>query len=260
MFCMALQRVSNIERIIDTLALGLIVVVSGLFHGGALLKWLISFAIFMSILELAVSVTERNYQRRGIYRLEELKSGDKPLRPWPHRGVGAIWAEFIILLLASISVFFSPATGRELILIVGITVSIDAGGLFAGKLLKRFGMGHTVGVLKNLSPNKTYAGYFGEIIFGLCAGIVIVYIFGITKDLTTIIFISASPIAGMIGDLTASGAKRQLGIKHSNYFMSKQPVFGKLEWLAKSRDGFLDMFDSISSNLVLYTIVASILR
>ncbi len=257
---MTSQRVSNIDRIIDTLALGLIVVVSGLFLGGALLKWLITFAIFMSMSELAISVIERNYQRRGIYHTKLLKSEDHPLKPWPHRGVGAIWAEFIILLLASMSVFFNPATGRELILIIGVTVSLDAGGLFIGKLLKQFGMGRTVGILKNLSPNKTYAGYLGEIIFGFTAGIALVYIFGLQKDLVTMIFIVAAPFAGMCGDLLASGAKRQLGIKNSNHFMSMQPIVGKLEWLAKSRDGYLDMFDSIATNLVLFTILASFLR
>ena len=257
---MTSQKVSNIGRIVDTLVLGGVVIVTGLFRQGELLRWLICVIFTISIFEIVNTVVERCYQRRGIYRMKDLADCKQPLLRWPHRGVWMIWTELVVLQIAIISVFLSRATGRELILVVGTTVSIDAGGLFIGKWLKKLGITKPVHALKNLSPNKTYAGYLGELIFGFVAGATIVYVFGLNKDLPVIVFILVAPTVGMCGDLLASGAKRQLGIKNSNCYTSRLPVFGFVEWFAKSRDGYLDMSDSIATNTILFTLLLAFLR
>ncbi len=185
---MTSQKVSNIGRIVDTLVLGGVVIVTGLFRQGELLRWLICVIFTISMLEIANTIIERCYQRREFPN-EGLANCEQPLLRWPHRGVWMIWAELAVLQIAIISVFLSRATGRELILVVGTTVSIDAGGLFIGKWLKKLGISKPVHALKNLSPNKTYAGYLGELIFGFIAGATIVYVFGLHKDLPVIVFI-----------------------------------------------------------------------
>ena len=86
------------------------------------------------------------------------------------------------------------------------------------------------------------------------------YVFGLRKDLPVIVFILMAPTVGMCGDLLASGAKRQLGIKNSNCYTSRLPVFGFVEWFAKSRDGYLDMSDSIATNTILFTLLLAFLR
>ena len=86
------------------------------------------------------------------------------------------------------------------------------------------------------------------------------YVFGLRKDLPVIVFILVAPIVGMCGDLLASGAKRQLGIKNSNCYTSRLPAFGFVEWFAKSRDGYLDMSDSIATNTILFTLLLAFLR
>ena len=257
---MASQRVSNIGRIVDTLVLGGVVIVTGLFHGGAILRWLICLILCISIIEIGTTIVERIYQRSGIYRIKNPSAEIMPILHWPHRGVWAIWAELVVLQTAIVLIFLLSASGRELILVVGTTVSIDAGGLFIGKLTRKLGLGTSVRVLRNLSPNKTYTGYLGELIFGFVAGTTIVYMFGLRRDMATAGFILLAPVFGACGDLLASGAKRQLGIKNSNCFFGRLPVFGVLEWFTKSRDGYLDMSDSISTNIILFALLVSILR
>lgn len=257
---MASQRVSNIGRIVDTLVLGGVVIATGLFQNGALLRWLICLILSISILEIATTIIERIFQCRGICHIKHLEAETKPIPNWPHRGVWAIWAELIVLQVAIVLVFLLDASGRELILVVSTTVSIDAGGLFVGKLTRKFSIGTPVHMLRNLSPNKTYTGYLGELIFGFVAGTTIVYMFGLRRDMATAGFILLSPVFGACGDLLASGAKRQLGIKNSNCFFGRLPVFGVLEWFTKSRDGYLDMSDSISTNIILFALLVSILR
>ena len=183
---MASQRVSNIGRIVDTLVLGGVVIVTGLFHDGAILRWLICLILSISIIEIGTTIVERIYQRSGIYRIKNPSAEIMPILHWPHRGVWAIWAELVVLQTAIVLIFLLSASGRELILVVGTTVSIDAGGLFIGKLARKLGLGTPVRALRNLSPNKTYTGYLGELIFGFVAGTTIVYLFGLLRDLSLI--------------------------------------------------------------------------
>ena len=68
---MASQRVSNIGRIVDTLVLGGVVIATGLFQNGALLRWLICLILSISILEIATTIIERIFQRRGIYHIKQ---------------------------------------------------------------------------------------------------------------------------------------------------------------------------------------------
>ena len=99
---MASQKVSNIGRIVDTLVLGGVVIVTGLFRQGELLRWLICVIFTISMLEIVNTIVERCYQRRGIYRTKDLTDGKQPLLRWPHRGVWMIWAELLVLQIAII--------------------------------------------------------------------------------------------------------------------------------------------------------------
>lgn len=240
--------------VFDTVMLAICVIAAGLFYDGSILKSMICFILTMSILEIAATICGR------CYHIQPRTKGVKHSLNWPDKGVGAIWLEFFILQMAIVAMFCSRATGRELIMVIGTTVSIDAGGLLVGKASRQLGLSKPLKLLKNVSPNKTLAGYIGEIVFGMSVGITVVYIFNIQKDLVTILFILLAMPAGVIGDLMASGAKRQLGIKNSNSFLARLPFFEVLEWFAKSRDGYLDMADSIATNVIFFTLLQVFLR
>ena len=120
-----------------------------------------------------------------------------------------------------------PQLGSHFTLLIFVLVwSVDTGAFLVGK---------TIGGPKlapNISPNKTWSGFIGGIIFGL---LTIHYLtrainFNVSKDLW--IFVIISILVAQIGDLLESWCKRYFKVKDSGSFL---PGHG----------GMLDRLDSL---------------
>lgn len=234
-----MKKVPVKTKIIDTLFLSIVVVVCAIIFDSALLCWLMELGFVMSLGELFLTA----YTRRD--KFQETRFGIFPKRSH------YILITAVNIALASICLFLFRPQPKEFILFFAAVISSDAGGLFFGKL---FGKRHPWFSHK-LSPNKTWAGYFGEFItcWSVCAIVILVLDIEVTP--VNQLFLALAPLFGTIGDLCASGAKRQLGIKDSSEVFRDMPILGKLEWFIKSRDGFLDCFDSIASTFVYYAAI-----
>lgn len=238
-----MHRVSVKTKIFDTLFLSVVVVTSAFLLDSALLRWLMELGFVLALGEIFLTVyVKRNSLEPAIFGILPKKSS-------------YILATTGLITLASITIFLFVPEPEEFVLFFAAIISADAGGLFFGKF---FGKRHPW-FSRRLSPNKTWAGYFGEFVtcWGICAIVILVFKVDVTPANRW--FIGLAPLFGTIGDLCASGAKRQLGIKDSGEIFRSMPIIGKLEWFIKSRDGFLDCFDSIASAFIYYAIISQIL-
>ena len=238
-----MQKVSVETKIIDTLFLGIVVVISAYILNSALLRWLMELGFVLSLGEIFLTVyIKRDSLKPVIFGILPKKSH-------------YILIISFLITLASIALFLFTPKPNEFVLFFGAIISADAGGLFFGKF---FGKSRPW-FSRRLSPNKTWVGYFGE--FATCWTVctLIILIFGVDMTPANRWFVALAPLFGTIGDLSASGAKRQLGIKDSGEAFRDIPILGKLEWFIKSRDGFLDCFDSISTAFLYYAIISLIL-
>ncbi len=238
-------------RIVDTLGLSLLVLLTGLWHNGAMLRWLMCFCVVFSIAEIvAVMVHQMRTDFSDVNAtLSEMHELDRHI-PWY-----STMTEIVILVLTSVVLFLTRASGRQLILCVGAAVATDASGLMFGKFFRKTKLGKTVKMLKYISPNKTYMGYVGEFIGGYAVMALIVYVLDINLSWQILVFYFAAPIIGALGDISASLCKRSIHIKDSNSALKNVPIVGKVEWLTKSRNGFLDMFDSIAFDLLFLSLL-----
>jgi len=140
-----------------------------------------------------------------------------------------IFAVFYISLCASyLPLIMAMDNGAVLLLILsGITAGSDTGAYFAGKNFGR----HKLSPL--LSPGKTVEGLFGGLICG--TGVAVLIGFLMLKDYSLVpLAISALILSGLgvVGDLTESMIKREMGAKDSGQIL---PGHG----------GILDRIDSI---------------
>lgn len=238
-----MQKVSIKTKIFDTLFLSVVVVISAFLLDSALLRWLMELGFVLSLGEIFLTA----YVKR-----HSLELGPRGILP---KKSHYILITTGLVTLASITIFLFVPKPEEFVLFFAAIISADAGGLFFGRF---FGKRHPW-FSRKLSPNKTWAGYFGEFVvcWSVCA--VAILIFKIDVTPANRWFIGLAPLFGTIGDLCASGAKRQLGIKDSGEMFREIPILGKLEWFIKSRDGFLDCFDSIASAFIYYAIISQIL-
>ncbi len=219
----------------DTILLAILVIVASLCLNAIPIRVIFCCCIVMAIIEIA-SARLRRQPNIAYY-------------------------DFSLLEIAALGVAFvfaadAPLLGKEWIYVIGITVASDAGGLAFGKIAGW----HKVGFLANVSPNKSYAGYLGELICSILAGITIILIFGVELNVANSIFLVSAWVFAACGDLLGSACKRYLGVKDSGETLSKVAIFGRLEVFARSRKGYLDCFDSMSASLICYVALHFFMR
>lgn len=150
-----------------------------------------------------------------------------PIRNW---GNALISQWMIALPFAAMNFILSESKWLLLALFITIWVN-DSGAYCVGSLLsKRKGGNHKM--FPRVSPNKSWEGLIGGIVFALIAGYVFFRVGWIEQLSTALILTLAIAVFGTLGDLMESLFKRTLGVKDSGRFM---PGHG----------GVLDRFDSI---------------
>ena len=173
----------------------------------SLIFFLICFGI-LSIVEFS-SITKKIFKKRTTYFTSNF--------------FFIIYIFFFTLLFFHLSNFLETKTLLFLILIT--CIASDVGGYTFGKLIKG-------PKLTKISPNKTYAGAIGSLIFS-CFFFSLSILQLIDFISINIIFIALIISAScQIGDLFFSYLKRKAGIKHTGNFL---PGHG----------GILDRLDSI---------------
>jgi len=156
--------------------------------------------------------------------------------------------EYTIVFFAA--VFCALLRREELLLIVVVCSLSDTGAFICGKLFGR----HKAYFTSAISPNKTVEGYIGGVIFPLIA-IPVCYLLKLDITPRLIAYILIGGLGAEIGDLLGSATKRQLKIKDSGDGLRRMPFFKLLEYPIRGHGGYLDRMDSISLNIVLFTII-----
>jgi phosphatidate cytidylyltransferase len=220
----------------DTLILSALVVVLALYTDGTLLRVGISCCILLAIVEIWLA-----------------KCKNKLLSATAH---DLFYFEIAVLFLALVVALEYEMTGEEWILVIGMTVATDAGGLAFGRAIG----GEKVPLLGNISPNKTYVGYIGEALCSWVVGIMIILILDIEITPAVGTLLVSSWFVAAVGDLCGSLCKRNLRIKDSDEVLRTIPFIGKLEVLARSRHGYLDCFDSMSMVFIYYAALTYAMR
>ena len=88
-----------------------------------------------------------------------------------------------------------------------ITVSTDIGAYIFGKVIGG------AKIVPSISPNKTWAGFFGGIVFTLIVGS---FVFDIQQNqILSFFFFLAASITSQFGDIIESAFKRKVNIKDS---------------------------------------------
>ncbi|MFW6413392.1 MAG: phosphatidate cytidylyltransferase, partial [Oceanicaulis sp.] len=67
-------------------------------------------------------------------------------------------------------------------------------------------------LLPAASPNKTWAGLVAGLIFGVCAGAGVAYLYGM-NPITAAFIAAPTALSAVVGDLLMSLAKRRFGVK-----------------------------------------------
>lgn len=119
------------------------------------------------------------------------------------------------------------------------SVATDVGAYLIGNLV---GTHH---LPKKISPNKTYEGCLGGVLFGM----IVTMLWA-----RSVSFIWMAPVA-FVGDLLESVFKRRFGVKDSNDFLlkTKNPLVRFVEGLFGGRSGHGGYFDRLDSlSLVLF--------
>jgi len=140
--------------------------------------------------------------------------------------VGII-ALFIFLCFAFLYYQFSYMPKKYLFYTLFLTTVFDSFSQLAGQLLGR------KKIFFKISPNKTYAGLFGGLIFAVITSIIIHNQLSISVFQSIFLGVGLSGFA-LIGDLLASYCKRKFNIKD----------FSKI---IPGHGGVLDRFDSLLS-------------
>lgn len=119
----------------------------------------------------------------------------------------------------------------QLVLLILITIwSSDSGAYFTGKSIGKHKL------FERVSPNKTWEGFFGSLVFSVVACICFYYLSSFHKESAYGLFAfiglgAVISVFGTIGDLCESLIKRKLGVKDSGSIL---PGHG----------GVLDRFDA----------------
>ncbi len=149
----------------------------------------------------------------------------RPLSGGMRRSMAGPFVFFLFALVPSLAFQLNSANGLFAILPFVIVWTADTSAYFAGNALKGPKMTPT------LSPNKTWAGFFGEILGAAIVGVVFRLLWPGVFDWGIMFFAIPAGLIAVLGDLFESKVKRELSIKDSSDAI---PGHG----------GFWDRFDS----------------
>tara|TARA_B100000989_G_scaffold295994_1_gene278262 strand:+ start:137 stop:763 length:627 start_codon:yes stop_codon:yes gene_type:complete len=121
-----------------------------------------------------------------------------------------------------------------------IVITFDTFSYLAGK---SFGTKQLI----KISPNKTFEGLIGGILFSIIFSSLFSYYFNITISVITFFFIVLIIFSAFIGDITESYFKRKNNLKNSSEFI---PGHG----------GVFDRFDSFLFSIFFYSIFINIIE
>lgn len=154
----------------------------------------------------------------GLYEIQKLKNPNTKI---------IIFLLFFYFLYSCL-ILNNHSNGKHLIfLLLIITWLSDIGGYMFGKFLGGKKIGY-------ISPNKTYTGIFGSILFSQFSQIYIYYfnLFSNENNLYKFIFIFISCVFVIIGDLFFSYIKRLNKIKdYSNMLKGHGGLFDRIDGL-----------------------------
>ena len=147
-----------------------------------------------------------------------------------------IFLYLIVSLYFLLNLDFNKNNFTKFNLMITIIISFD---IFSYLIGSKIGKNK---IAISISPNKTYEGLFGGIIFSTFISIIYSLYINLTVNLYLIIFILLIIISSFIGDMVESYFKRQNNIKNSSNFL---PGHG----------GFFDRFDSFIISIITYTFI-----
>ncbi|QIB35677.1 phosphatidate cytidylyltransferase [Ancylobacter pratisalsi] len=127
-----------------------------------------------------------------------------------------LWSPFGVLYAAAmalpVEILRDDATLglASLVWLLAVVWSTDIAAYFCGRLLGG------PKLWPRVSPNKTWSGAIGGTAFGTCAGMLVVFLFGIDSALLAAPVACIASIASQGGDLFESSMKRRFGVKDSS--------------------------------------------
>lgn len=217
---------------IDTLLICLVIFIASFFTNGNAIRWILGGCLLMALTEI-------------FYTSYAADTGDR------YQEIGYDYLMTTMLLVAICTVFFYHMNWKEYVLCLGLTMASDAGGLFFGRIF-----GHKKPRFsRKLSPNKTWAGYLGEMATTWALGWLGLWILNMPLNFANVTFVMLGFVVCAIGDLIGSGVKRELGVKHSSDYLNDLPILGKIELIMRSRHGFLDCMDSASFAIIFFVLL-----
>jgi phosphatidate cytidylyltransferase len=164
------------------------------------------------------------------FLLSDPLRGEKYLSETGRMAVGFIYVCIPLAMLVQIDRLYlleHPVRGIWIFFLLIVTAANDTGAFNSGRLFRRHKLYETV------SPNKTWEGAIGGLMFALIASILFIKIFRLHPVDPAIIFlIIIMSVAGQVGDLAESMLKRNFSIKDSGELL---PGHG----------GILDRIDSL---------------
>lgn len=162
--------------------------------------------------------------------LFERKDGEDAAGSWMAGVGGVIVLGWLGSYFFQLRAFGEKGMEWTIAVMVGIWIA-DSGAYVFGKTLGRHKLA------PRLSPNKTLEGYFGGVLFGTVATILLALLFDLNLWTALLIGLTIS-ILSPLGDLAVSMLKRTVGVKDSGNFL---PGHG----------GALDRTDSLLWGVVL---------
>ena len=205
----------------------------------------VKFSIYFLTLTLILFITSLILNILGLKKLDENIDISQYSLNENSNFEKIILREFssIFYLLGIISIFFLYQSYDDLVWILIPLVTVFSVDTFSYLIGSKFGK-RRVKLITKISPNKTIIGYCAGIFFGgLTFFILNIYFGNMFSNLIILIFISTFiPIISIIGDLYASGIKRNFGVKNYGTIL---PGHG----------GLLDRLDSVIVTIVFMNLV-----
>ena len=133
-----------------------------------------------------------------------------------------------------LNIDFENTQYKKFNLLIVIVVTFDIFSFICGKIFGKY-------KLSKISPNKTYEGLIGGLIFSLTSGIIYSYFNNFKINITLLIIIFFIIAFSFIGDILESYFKRKNLLKNSSEII---PGHG----------GVFDRFDSFLFSIIFYSI------
>lgn len=197
-------------------------------------RWL-KLAVFFLIVHgvLAVAALGRPWVTALVSAIL-LAGGVELRRAWRRMPVprpSRVWPVFLaVAALALASSWRLPPTAFAFVFLV--TAACDGFSQVIGQLAGRHSLA------KNLSPAKTVEGFAGGLLVSIVVALLARDLLAGATAWTTAVVAALTGLAGLVGDLAASWAKRRAGIKDYSAALPGQ-------------GGFLDRFDSLLGALAI---------